>query len=697
MIKRALLGVVVVLVLVVAWLHALGSGWLGGGPWQSQAVEEGPRPASGVAADTPQILFGDLHTHTNYSIDAYLFNTGLMKDVGVVTPADACDFARYCAALDFWSINDHAEGLTPRVWRDTLDSIRQCNARAGDPVNPDMVSFVGWEWSNSEKDDVPSHYGHKNVIFRTWEPGMVPGRPIASRASYPLAKVPAALFGLLSLVETFDNVGDFGWYVRESMEVATCPDSVPVRALPETCREVARTPADLYSKLDEWGYDSLVIPHGLAWGTTNPLTADFRNQLDGFEQRYEVLVETYSGHGSSERYEDFRRTVRDERGTITCPEASANFMPCCRRAGELARSQCVAGGGADCGSVAEQAMRDYAAKGPRAGRNLFPDASADDWAGCGQLQNSFQPASMYVPRQSTQYNLALGFDREGRPKRAKFGLIGSSDNHLARPGNSYKENNRRLYTDHKQFSGEPTWSYMADNESGSFFYTGGLVAVHSAGRHRDAIWDALAARRVYATSGDRMLVWFDLLNAPAGPVPMGSDVVMEGVPRFRVRALGAFEQRAGCPDHAARALGQARIATLCGGECYRPGDRRKAITRIEIARIRPQVDVAEAIAPLIEHRWRVFDCAAEGEGCSVEFDDPEYAASGRPALYYARVIQQAEALISGDPFGCEYDANGKCTRRNYCIDEQAGPDDNCRAMAEPRAWTSPIFLEHPAG
>lgn len=67
-----------------------------------------------------------------------------------------------------------------------------------------------------------------------------------------------------------------------------------------------------------------------------------------------------------------------------------------------------------------------------------------------------------------------------------------------------------------------------------------------------------------------------------------------------------------------------------------------------------------------------------------EFEDPDYGSGARSALYYARVIQEPEPLIVGDPFGCDYDETGQCVRRNYCI----GAD------AEPRAWTSPIFVEY---
>jgi hypothetical protein len=144
------------------------------------------------------------------------------------------------------------------------------------------------------------------------------------------------------------------------------------------------------------------------------------------------------------------------------------------------------------------------------------------------------------------------------------------------------------------------------------------------------------------------------------------------------------------------ALGEARARSLCGGECFRPGDRRRAIDRVEIVRIRPQVSPDERIAPLIDDPWRTFDCSGSdaGTGCAVEFRDDEFAATKRPALYYARVIQEPQLLIQGDPFGCEYDEQGNCLARNYCIGDRASADNDCLAEAQPRAWTSPIFVEY---
>ena len=136
--------------------------------------------ATSLAVGEPkQILFGDLHVHTTFSTDAFRLSLPLMQGEGAHPIADACDYARFCSALDFWSINDHAEAYTSQKWQETKDTIRQCNAVAGDPDNPDVAAFLGFEWTQMglTPDD---HYGHKNVIFQDLADDKVPARPIGA-------------------------------------------------------------------------------------------------------------------------------------------------------------------------------------------------------------------------------------------------------------------------------------------------------------------------------------------------------------------------------------------------------------------------------------------------------------------------------------------------------------------------------------
>ena len=146
-------------------------------PVPAEVVAE--RPGVREARAGKQILFGDLHVHTTYSVDAHAWSVPIMGGEGLHPPAEACDYARFCAGLDFWGTTEHAESLTPRHWRDLKDLVRQCNAVSGDPANPDMVTFLGWEWT--QMGNTPeSHYGHKNVILRDTGEAEVPARPVGS-------------------------------------------------------------------------------------------------------------------------------------------------------------------------------------------------------------------------------------------------------------------------------------------------------------------------------------------------------------------------------------------------------------------------------------------------------------------------------------------------------------------------------------
>jgi hypothetical protein len=234
----------------------------------------------------------------------------------------------------------------------------------------------------------------------------------------------------------------------------------------------------------------------------------------------------------------------------------------------------------------------------------------------------------------------------------------------------------------------------------SFFVTGGLAAVHARGRNRNAIWGALKRKEVYGTSGQRMLLWFDLLNpsveSEEETLPMGSETAMNASPRFRARALGAFEQMPGCPEHGSSALSGERLELLCRGECYNPSNQRLAISRIEVIRIRPQNSPGEPVSPLIEDPWKSFDCDNSGSnGCEVEFNDPDFTANGRDTVYYVRALQVSQSTINAGGLRCDLDQQGRCIAVNACYgDDRTSDDDNCMNEARHRAWSSPIFVDY---
>jgi len=746
---RILLIVVVLLVVTLIGLRMIGRGALGEHEDPGE-ISETARPAAVVAAasqtqrgagedigvsDPKQILFGDLHAHTTFSFDAFLMSLPFSQGEGAHPPADACDYARFCSALDFWSINDHAEGISPEHWRETVDSIRQCNAVGSRDGEPDTAAFLGWEWTDIGV--LPDgHYGHKNVVIRGLEDAEVPTRPIAALSTLTRTRnafdIPPVLVGAGMLAFGNERLHGLLKFLEERRELGVCNADVHVKDLPSECIEAAATPADLYRKLDEWEFDSIVIPHGTTWGFYTPPGSTWDKQLSGdlHDPNRQTMFEIYSGHGTSDVYRDWRAVNLDAEGNASCPRPSENYIPPCWRAGEIIFERCSADGTPEdeCRQRQIEARKNSAEALTQA-HVTVPGSTPLEWLDEGQCMDCDQPAFNYRPGGSAQYVMAIGnFDDPDEPRYFRFGFMGSSDNHFARPGTGYKEVHRRGYSESRDRTEATTNSVLGrvlrpepeapqstsrpfDRENSSlrgfalfelergssFLMTGGLIAAHSLGRDRDSIWKAMERREVYGTSGPRILLWFDLLNPPGTKgrtLAMGSGVEMNTAPIFQVRAVGSFEQKPGCPDYATHGLSPERIEHVCKGECYNPSDKRREITRIEVVRIRPQIRAGEPVEDLIEDPWRTFECEPSQEGCSVSFEDPEFAESGRNALYYVRAVEAPAPAVNAGNVRCNYDANGRCIEVDLCGDE--AEDGDCLGEHEPRAWSSPIFVDYNA-
>ena len=679
-----------------------------------------------------QILFGDLHVHTTYSTDAFLWALPLNSGKGVHPIADACDYARYCSAIDFWSITDHAEASTPTRWANAKDSIRQCQARSEDQTNQDMVSMLGFEWT--QVGFTPEeHFGHKNVIFLGLNDDEVSARPIAAAGitSTALRGNNVGMPGIMTLLD-FENrkdYWDFSTFLAEVKAVPNCDADTPSNELPPDCFETAATPGDLLARLEAQGLDPLIIPHGSTWGMYTPPGTTWDKQLAP-EHRPEKfrLIEIFSGHGNTEEYRDYNpANIAIDGVSGSCPAATETFTPSCVRTGEIIEQRCLEEGEDEetCAARAAEARKIAGSMG-NAYHMVIGGESPEDWLDSGQCTDCYLPAFHYRPHTSVQAGLAISrFDENpDDPTRFNWGFISSSDNHRARPGTGYKEIARRLNT---EASGVPSQKWkdrlirdrtpddgdvhpispeelvenanlsLAETERmSSFWLTGGLAAVHTDGRSREEIWDALQRRETYATSGPRMLLWFDRISEDGTSAPMGASVESSVSGAFKVRAVGSYKQKPGCPDYAVEALGEERIADICSGECYNPGDERNLIERIEIVRIRPQTDQNEYIGDLIEDPYIVHQCEPDEDGCDFEFTDPDFAAGARDALYYARAIQEPRPTINAVPVRCERDEEGNCIKASLCYGDWRSGDSECATMKDVRAWSSPIYLSYRA-
>jgi hypothetical protein len=640
--------------------------------------------ADDASPGSRRILYGDLHTHTYLSADAVLVQILQGVERG---PESACDYARACAGVDFFGFSDHAEVLDQARWARTLNAVKACNAAgaaaAGPDGEPDMVAFAGFEWTSSASG---KYWGHKNVFFRN---DVVPPQAIGA---YTVSEINVADFGTvwrtMAMMEHRGVTAGHGFRgifrAAEDVGQPRCRDV----ADGETCVRVADEPRELWNWLREGyadpamaaaGYDVIAIPHGTAWGMTKVAT-DWSIQLDTTQHDAEIqrLIEVYSGHGNSEEWRD-----TEAGGWETCYERAARLTAArCRLDGDPLDT---------CRPRIEAARR--------TAKVDFP-TRPEHWGRCGQCPDCFQPSERYTPTGSVQTALAMrNVGEDGVVRNAfRFGFIAATDDHSARPASVME---RRALADWSMGAMFPPSVGSGFAVSGrnpveaervaSYFYPGGLVAVHAERRDREAIWQALRRREVYGTSGPRIALWFDAI-ADGRRRPMGSELAAADSPMFEIEAWGGPVERAGCSAAQEARWGRKLLRDVCLDTCFNPGDERVGIERLEIVRIRPQNRPGEPLRELIEDPWRVIENPERGPDgrpsavMRARFRDETFAAGGRDALYYVRAVQTATPAVNGVPMSSPDGRIVPCP-----LGVEGG---ECLSAVAERAWSSPIWVDY---
>ena len=255
----------------------------------------------------------------------------------------------------------------------------------------------------------------------------------------------------------------------------------------------------------------------------------------------------------------------------------------------------------------------------------------------------------------------------------KFGLMASTDTHNSNPGDAEEWD----YRGANAYMGSPATNRLQDGlRQPKVTNPGGLAAVWASENTRDALFDAMSRREVYATSGTRLTLRFfagtdlpedleetgDLEVAYARGVPMGGTLAAgAGAPRLFVWATQD-------PDNAPLA----KIQIIKGW--LEDGEAREQVFDIACADTHATDTCISTTAPvdLSDCSWS--DTAGAPE-LRADWVDPDFEAAHN-AFYYARVIQIPTCRWT------TYDS----------LRLGLAPPKDVPAMVTEMAWSSPIWI-----
>ena len=583
--------------------------------------------------------FGDLHVHTRYSYDAFVFGTR-------AGPDEAYEYAKGNAIkhpagfdlkldrpLDFQGVADHANYLGMLVAMNDPDSPAYGHpaaetVRNGGETQAERQSiFAAMQpYVRYMKDADPSIRTHlnKDVVRSAWS-------EIAASANRH--NDPGVFTAFIAYEYT--SAGPGGIYENLHRNVVFRGSKVP--EIPFS-RLDSFNPEDLWAKMDEWradGIEALAIPHNM-------------NGSGGrmFEKEY------FEGGAIDSAYVE-KRSRNEPIAEITQTKGTSETHP-----------------------------------------SLSPN---DEWADFEIMPYRVSTSILSEPPGSyvrDAFRRGLEIEASGLDNPYKLGVIGSSDTHVA--AGSFSEEDfwgasglqNEAPEQRASIPSEPTGDIEAiDDGSGRTYpFTttitnggSGLAGVWAEENTRSSLFDGMRRKETFATSGTRMRVRFfggtELADLDLGAsdlietayrvgVPMGGDLTGGGAPSFLVWAM-----------RDAMTAPLQRVQIVKGWSVGNETEERvyDAACSDGLA-----VDASTHRCPDNGASVDLTDCSSsEGVGATelkTTWTDPDFDA-GQRAFYYVRVLENPTCRWS------TWDA----------LRAGVAPRQDFPATIQERAWSSPIW------
>jgi len=620
----------------------LSSGLLG-----CESVERGsPAPATAVAtagvaepgAASPRpaaerrALFGDLHVHSSWSLDGYIFGNNNDPRAayrfarGEAVPiADGATRQQLAVPLDFAAVTDHAE---------TLGYHQRCM------VETEGAAYAGEACQMLRTRDLRMFFaGFRNLSMNPpqhLEEICPDGASCRQAAASPWQ-------ALQSIANEFNRPGEFttfkayeytGNLPKGGMlhrNVIFANDTVPAEAM---------SAFDLASARELWQWlerdcvgdcDVITIPHNsnLAWG---------------------LSFATHNVDGSAWTPEDQRRRARYDR-LAEIYQAKGN-------------SECQTGIGTN------DEFCDF--------ELLLRPCESDDDIACMRA-TSFVRNGL---KMGLQLQHQLGFNPY------QYGIIASTDTHNGTPGDTREIGYQGHQAGESTLEKRLTGGHRAKQGRGAVNYNpGGLAGAWAQDNTREALFAAFKRRETFGTSGNRISIRLFAGWDYPGDLSARSDIVevayAKGVPMGETLSVGPGQSAPGLLAWAAQdpqAFALQRLQIIKG---WTDAAGRMREQTYDVACSSGQaVDPKTHRCPDNGAGVNLADCSATGDAgapqLSALWRDPDFDPSQR-AFYYARVLE-----------------NPSCRWSTYDIltsDGRIKPSSAVTQTIQERAWSSPVWLQ----